>query len=149
MRVGEAIECTVTTRTAILALFCMQCLLWDSYSRLKADVKVLQEGQVPASSSTRMKRDTYKEANVEFIHPKLREEMGSQKGDPENPWVWLTSYSRIPVKWMRMGDCHIFALFFFSSSLKLSKTFAQPPKSTALQGRRGLAEKMAFQAPRV
>ena len=36
-------------------------------------------------------------ANVEFIHPKLREEMDGQPEDPDNPWVWLTSYSRIPV----------------------------------------------------
>ena len=37
--------------------------------------------------------------NVEFIHPKLREEMpdNGEGGDPDNPWVWLTSYSRIPV----------------------------------------------------
>ena len=40
------------------------------------------------------------QTNVEFIHPKLREEMpnNGEGGDPENPWVWLTSYSRIPVK---------------------------------------------------
>ena len=39
------------------------------------------------------------QTNVEFIHPKLREEMtnNGEGGDPENPWVWLTSYSRIPV----------------------------------------------------
>ena len=39
------------------------------------------------------------QSNVEFIHPKLREEMpdNGEGGDPENPWVWLTSYSRIPV----------------------------------------------------
>ena len=42
-------------------------------------------------------------ANVEFIHPKLREEMpdNGEGGDPENPWVWLTSYSRIPVNMFR------------------------------------------------
>ena len=39
------------------------------------------------------------ESNVEFIHPKLRDEMptNGEGGDPENPWVWLTSYSRVPV----------------------------------------------------
>jgi hypothetical protein len=36
------------------------------------------------------------EANVEFIHPKLRAEMPDDE-DPNNPWVWLTSYSRVPV----------------------------------------------------
>ena len=42
-------------------------------------------------------------SNVEFIHPKLREEMpdNGEGGDPENPWVWLTSYSRIPVNIFR------------------------------------------------
>ena len=39
-----------------------------------------------------------RQANVEFIHPKLRDEMkGEEAKDPDNPWVWLTSYSRIPV----------------------------------------------------
>ena len=35
-------------------------------------------------------------ANVEFIHPKLKDEMSDEE-DPENPWVWLTSFSRVPV----------------------------------------------------
>ena len=40
----------------------------------------------------------YSDAQVEFIHPKLREEMTvNEQQDPNNPWVWLTSYSRIPV----------------------------------------------------
>ena len=40
----------------------------------------------------------YSDAKVEFIHPKLREEMdANEQQDPNNPWVWLTSYSRIPV----------------------------------------------------
>ena len=43
------------------------------------------------------KARTVGSANVEFIHPKLREEMDNEPEDPENPWVWLTSYSRIPV----------------------------------------------------
>nr|XP_040569630.1 LOW QUALITY PROTEIN: uncharacterized protein LOC121119077 [Lepeophtheirus salmonis] len=38
------------------------------------------------------------ERNVEFIHPKLREEMKMENEDPNNPWVWLTSYSRIPLE---------------------------------------------------
>jgi hypothetical protein len=42
--------------------------------------------------------ELHEEANVEFIHPKLREEMDMQEEDPTNPWVWLTSYSRIPVE---------------------------------------------------
>jgi hypothetical protein len=35
-------------------------------------------------------------ANVEFIHPKLKENMQDDE-DPENPFVWLNSYSRVPV----------------------------------------------------
>ena len=35
-------------------------------------------------------------ANVEFIHPKLRDDMKNDE-DPENPFVWLNSYSRVPV----------------------------------------------------
>ena len=40
--------------------------------------------------------DSVPTANVEFIHPKLRDDMKNDE-DPENPWVWLTSYSRVPV----------------------------------------------------
>ena len=36
-------------------------------------------------------------ANVEFIHPKLKDQMKDEDIDPENPFVWLTSYSRVPV----------------------------------------------------
>ena len=34
---------------------------------------------------------------VEFVHPDLKDELSKQDEDPNNPWVWLTSYSRIPV----------------------------------------------------
>jgi hypothetical protein len=52
------------------------------------------------------------ETNVEFFHPKLRQELeekeaarkaaaaaaaGGKSPEDNNPWVWLTSYSRIPV----------------------------------------------------
>ena len=59
----------------------------------------------PTSTSTRHRRSVkgsgrdYSDAKVEFIHPKLRDEMdASEQQDPNNPWVWLTSYSRIPVR---------------------------------------------------
>lgn len=40
----------------------------------------------------------YSGANVEFIHPKVRDSMDPDEIGPDgNPWVWLTSYSRIPV----------------------------------------------------
>lgn len=47
------------------------------------------------------------ELSVEFVNPKLRQEFeekekqnGNGKGEnsTNNPWVWLTSYSRVPVK---------------------------------------------------
>ena len=38
-------------------------------------------------------------ANVEFIHPKLKENMQDDE-DPENPFVWLNSYSRVPVSFI-------------------------------------------------
>lgn len=51
------------------------------------------------------------ETNVEFFHPKLKSELeekdaarkaaaaaaGVKSPEENNPWVWLTSYSRIPV----------------------------------------------------
>ena len=63
----------------------------SSNVRMKREVIPDSEGQKGARSKGQSS------ANVEFIHPKLRGEMESQPSDPENPWVWLTSYSRIPV----------------------------------------------------
>ena len=51
---------------------------------------------------------TGKDSSVEFIHPKLKEDMNQQPEDPDNPWVWLTSYSRIPV-----GDLNNCRAFIF------------------------------------
>ncbi|XP_059081824.1 uncharacterized protein LOC131879496 [Tigriopus californicus] len=59
-----------------------------------------QLNSVPAQNEhVREKRSNYEKANVEFIHPKLRDEIQARTPeDPNNPWVWLTSYSRIPVE---------------------------------------------------
>ena len=38
--------------------------------------------------------------DVEFVHPDLKKELLKQGEDPANPWVWLTSYSRIPVTFL-------------------------------------------------
>ena len=50
-------------------------------------------------------------ANVEFIHPKLKENMQDDE-DPENPFVWLNSYSRVPVsfnEFLKIGlNIHLF-----------------------------------------
>ena len=53
--------------------------------------------QADVGRETTPNPEDYSGANVEFIHPKLREEMDLEDEDPNNPWVWLTSYSRIPV----------------------------------------------------
>ena len=64
----------------------------------------------------RRRRETERgRGSVEFVHPDLKEvntarravisdsnltliqELNKQGEDPNNPWVWLTSYSRIPV----------------------------------------------------
>ena len=39
------------------------------------------------------------QANVEFVHPRFKEEFLSGEGESnrDNPWVWLNAYSRIPV----------------------------------------------------
>ena len=69
-------------------------------------------GDIVRDASVRQRRSIkgsgrdYSDAKVEFIHPKLREEMdANEQQDPNNPWVWLTSYSRIPVKilFLKMG----------------------------------------------
>ena len=46
----------------------------------------------------RQRRETERgRGSVEFVHPDLKQELKKQGEDPSNPWVWLTSYSRIPV----------------------------------------------------
>ena len=49
----------------------------------------------------RQRRETARKVGgaVEFVHPDLKDELSKQDEDPGNPWVWLTSYSRIPVGW--------------------------------------------------
>ena len=42
--------------------------------------------------------------DVEFVHPDLKKELLKQGEDPANPWVWLTSYSRIPVTFQPSFD---------------------------------------------
>ena len=44
----------------------------------------------------RQRRETQGRGEVEFVHPKLREAL-MQEDKPGDDWVWLTSYSRIPV----------------------------------------------------
>jgi len=51
------------------------------------------------SRNDRMRRETKGSAgSVEFIHPKLKGDVGNRPEDPNNPWVWLTSFSRIPIE---------------------------------------------------
>ena len=53
--------------------------------------------------------------DVEFVHPDLKKELLKQGEDPANPWVWLTSYSRIPVTFQPSLDssfhCSTFSLW--------------------------------------
>ena len=89
------------TKTLLAVLLCSQCYVFTTNFRLQQDVRYLWE-EVFTQDAPRSKRSaaddgdggqSYKEANVEFIHPKLREEMGAQ----DQSFKWLTSYSRIPV----------------------------------------------------
>ncbi len=77
-----------------------------SLSNIYCDSKVIVSSEEDVVVDTkRSKRSVkgsnsrdYSDAQVEFIHPKLRDEMTlNEQQDPNNPWVWLTSYSRIPV----------------------------------------------------
>ena len=51
-------------------------------------------------------------ANVEFIHPKLKENMQDDE-DPENPFVWLNSYSRVPVSFNDFLKIGLFIVYLF------------------------------------
>ena len=58
-----------------------------------------QEEEAEELSKERQRRETNRRqrGSVEFVHPDLKDELKKQGEDPNNPWVWLTSYSRIPV----------------------------------------------------
>ena len=75
------------------------------FGRVKEEAEIFKErGRRSLDSQQQQRRrnviedDSVPTANVEFIHPKLRDDMKNQDEDPENPWVWLTSYSRVPVR---------------------------------------------------
>ncbi len=91
----------VYTALALLSV-CLVAIWIDQWRRLEVFQQRIEGlesviSQV-ANNHERTRREvTPKEANVEFIHPKLRKEMDTTAEDPNNPWVWLTSYSRIPV----------------------------------------------------
>lgn len=98
-----------------IGLHLFQCVLWHRHEMhirfLRSDlsrqmVMMTSDNEDPSSGRTRRAAEPGPEVNgdgaiagdVEFIHPKLRDEMEEiEKEDPNNPWVWLTSYSRIPV----------------------------------------------------
>lgn len=82
------------------------------FGQVKDEAEIFKErGRRSLDSQQQQRRrnviedDSVPTANVEFIHPKLRDDMKNQDEDPENPWVWLTSYSRVPVRYL-----HIFSL---------------------------------------
>ena len=58
-----------------------------------------QEEETEEVLKERQRRETNRRqrGSVEFVHPDLKNELKKQGEDPNNPWVWLTSYSRIPV----------------------------------------------------
>ena len=81
------------------------------FGQVKDEAEIFKErGRRSLDSQQQQRRrnviedDSVPTANVEFIHPKLRDDMKNQDEDPENPWVWLTSYSRVPVRYL-----HIFS----------------------------------------
>lgn len=71
------------------------------------------------------------EANVEFFHPNLRQELEekdaarktsssskmSKDNKDENPWLYLTSYSRVPVS--TKNSIFIFLCHFFGQLVSL------------------------------
>jgi len=97
---------------------------------LTRDVQSLTEEQPKVQRSRRqaagesdnpdMSRDDYSGANVEFIHPKLREEEMSREGQDE--MVWLTSYSRIPVRVKKFNVDDLRSCYTSFSSLVGSDT---------------------------
>jgi hypothetical protein len=63
------------------------------------EIRWRQEQEAEERFRERQRRETDRRhrGSVEFVHPDLKNELKKQGEDPNNPWVWLTSYSRIPV----------------------------------------------------
>ena len=81
------------------------------FGQVKDEAEIFKErGRRSLDSQQQQRRrnviedDSVPTANVEFIHPKLRDDMKNQDEDPENPWVWLTSYSRVPVRYLHISS---------------------------------------------
>jgi hypothetical protein len=106
--------CVYLSLVTLLALqlglsFCLYNYIHSVEGRLDSNLARLQQGR-------RAKRavgdeNVVDEANVEFFHPNLRQELEekdaarkaaspskmSKDNKDENPWLYLTSYSRVPV----------------------------------------------------
>ena len=63
------------------------------------EMNLKREREEEERNRERQRRETERKhrGSVEFVHPDLKDELKKQGEDPNNPWVWLTSYSRIPV----------------------------------------------------
>ena len=89
----------------------------------------------------RERRETRRKVagNVEFVHPDLKAELSSQDEDPNNPWVWLTSYSRIPVGPLASLQSSVVTMYFQLEAIQdfcsATKTYCPPGK----EGRKGSA----------
>ena len=66
---------------------------------IKGDLTKVDNEEKEERIRERQRRNANKKqrGSVEFVHPDLKDELKKQGEDPNNPWVWLTSYSRIPV----------------------------------------------------
>ena len=99
-------------------------------------------------SGDRQRRETERgpgggRGSVEFVHPDLKQELSKQGEDPNNPWVWLTSYSRIPVSYSKKQL--VAELIIFSFSWKLFKSSVQQPRSIVHLARREERESQGSQ----
>ena len=84
----------------------LEMKIFDSEEEMKKQLeneemerKWRQEEEAEELLQERQRRETNRRqrGSVEFVHPDLKDELKKQGEDPANPWVWLTSYSRIPV----------------------------------------------------
>lgn len=116
MTMSESVKNSSSNRNL---LFCVLFLLstelagfWYLHAYIAAVEKRCVDDQPQPTQSSRKRRaatlednavTTADDTNVEFINPKLRSEIDGRNGgtaegeSASNPWVWLTSYSRIPV----------------------------------------------------
>ena len=77
--------------------------MWQGHHQGQQEIKEQEQEEAKEQEQAkervreRGRRETGSRGEVEFVHPKLKDALVAQDREGDD-WVWLTSYSRIPVR---------------------------------------------------